>query len=230
MYNKKQNSKDRGSTLFLAMVVMGIMLILGVGVATILVHQIRETAVTEKTAVAFYVKETASDGFSVLDNWIEITWSGVEKKLEYKVTENEGEYAVAVRIDDDNYYFFGKEDEGGGSSGEGEGFSVSFQNPQSWADVSMYYQLKDESGGTIGVYPETMTDSTDFPGWKENQIDPTGVGEIRTFFCEGADTSCTTDGLHIIDVDVNKIIVSCYVDSFGDNGICNESLIFSVYE
>jgi hypothetical protein len=230
MFHKKQNSKDRGSMLFLAMVVMGIMLVLGVGVATLLVRQIRESGVSEKTAVAFYVKETALDGFSDLDTWTDITWSGAEEKLEYKVTENEGEHDVAVRIDDDNYYFFGKEDEGEGSSGEGEGFSVSFQNPQAWADVSMYYQLKDESGGTIGAYTDTMTTSADFPGWTENQIDPTGVGEVRTFFCEGADTSCTTDGLHIIDVDADKIIVSCYVDSFGDNGICNETLSFSVYK
>ncbi|MEA2092902.1 MAG: hypothetical protein U9P61_02965, partial [Patescibacteria group bacterium] len=130
MSHKKQQFNEKGSTLFLAMVVMGIMLILGVGIATILVHQIRETAVTKKTAVAFYLKETVSDPlFSfTLDTWEELTWSGVEEKLEYKVTENEGDNEFAIRIDDNSYYFFGVGSSGGGGDPAPGNFSVYYEN------------------------------------------------------------------------------------------------------
>jgi hypothetical protein len=211
MYNKKQNSKDRGSMLFLAMVVMGIMLVLGVGVATLLVRQIRESGVSEKTAVAFYVKETASDGFSVLDNWIEITWSGVEKKLEYKVTENEGEYDVAVRIDDDSYYFFGEsvdegsgdegsgdEEEGGGEDDYGEDILFAYyDNPYNWTEATMRYQaqLNDD---TLIIDKNTMTSSS-YPGWFYNEVDVTNIKKLRTYFCEGPEAEndgCSDDGLY----------------------------------
>ncbi len=215
MYNKKQNSKDRGSTLFLAMVVMGIMLVLGVGVATILVHQIRETAVTEKTAVAFYLKETASDGFSVLDEWVELSWSGVEKKLEYKVTENEGEYDFSIRIDDNSYYFFGKGadesggdegggDENGGDDGEGgEGdygeniLFAYYDNPYNWTEATMRYQaqLSDDS---FVIYTDTMTSSS-YSGWFYNEVDVTNIKKLRTYFCDGpkeGNDGCTDVGLY----------------------------------
>jgi hypothetical protein len=194
MFHKKQNSKDRGSMLFLAMVVMGIMLVLGVGVATLLVRQIRESGVSEKTAVAFYVKETALDGFSVLDTWTDITWSGVEEKLEYKVTENEEEHDVAVRIEDDNYYFFGKEDEGGGSSGGDSGGdseearrSFYYSNPNGWGSVEMMYGLFDETGNNPGGWPRVVMTPSEYSGWKVYEL-PDEIGsdikEIRIGFIE----------------------------------------------
>jgi type II secretory pathway pseudopilin PulG len=180
------------------MVVMGIMLVLGVGVATLLVRQIRESGVSEKTAVAFYVKETALDGFSVLDTWTDITWSGAEEKLEYKVTENEGEYDVAVRIDDDNYYFFGKEDEGGGSSGGDNGGgseearrSFYYSNPNGWGSVEMMYGFFDEKGTNVSGWQTVAMTPSEYTGWEvyefPTEID-SEVEEIRLVFGEeGAD-------------------------------------------
>jgi type II secretory pathway pseudopilin PulG len=201
MFHKEQQFNEKGSTLFLAMVVMGIMLILGVGVATILVNQIRETAVIEETAIAFYVKETAIDSFSTLDSWIEITWSG-EKKLEYKVTENAGEYDFAIRINDASYYFFGKESSGTGPDPEEGDYRENtlflyYDNPFSWTEATMRYQaqLIDDS---LVIYTDTMTPSS-YSGWFYNEVDVTDIKKIRTYFCDGpaeVNDGCNDIGLY----------------------------------
>jgi predicted dithiol-disulfide oxidoreductase (DUF899 family) len=247
MFHEKQQSNEKGSTLFLAMVVMGIMLILGVGVATILVHQIRETAVTKKTAVAFYLKETVSDPlFSfTLDTWEELTWSGVEEKLEYKITENEGVNEFAVRIDDDSYYFFGEGDIGGGGGGEtpSGGFSIYYENPSAWVDVSMLYGLYDSGGSIVGSWNTIDMTPSGYENWQTYEfptLDSNGA-YLRLGFCETGASSCTTDSEYRVykyDTDCfftkpvsskcNAGATSIYYENL--NGWADVSMLYGLYD
>ncbi len=200
-YRKQKSHKERGSMLFLAMVVMGIMLILGVGVATLLLRQIEESEVSEDTAVAFYVKETALDGFSVTDTWVDVSWSGSDKKIEYKVVENEGVNEVAVRIDDDKYYYFGEGESGGGGGEDPSGaLSIYYENAYGegggpWTDVSMLYGLHDSGGNLVGSWETVNMTSSGYGDWQTYDfptLDSSGT-YIRIGFCETGASSCTTD-------------------------------------
>ncbi len=200
MINKK------GSTLFLAMVVMGIVLVLGIGVATILVKQIREIRNIEDERISFYIQETALDGEIVLDEWVEL-WEEKEKVIKYLVSEEEGEHTVTVEIDG-RYYLFGDgvlQEDNGNDNGNGEtepeenAIFTYYDNPLDWDKVTMRYQAEfdDES---MDVLKSTMSDSSAYLDWKINEIDTSTISAVRTYFCDGeseeVEEDCEDDGMY----------------------------------
>ncbi len=207
MINKK------GSTLFLAMVVMGIVLVLGIGVATILVKQIREIRDIEEEKLSFYIQEMAIDEITYgeinLDEWVFMQWKEDGKIIKYIVTEEEGEKVVTVEIDG-KYYLFedgvmqegngnGNGDDNGTTEPEDDALFVYYDNPNEWSDVTMRYQVEfnDES---LAVFKSEMSNSPTYSGWKINEIDTSEISALRTFFCDGKEdevaSNCNDDGMY----------------------------------
>ncbi len=200
-------NKEKGSLLFLSMLIMSIVLTTGIGLSILLARQIKETAVIENALVAFYIAETAMDEISVEEVeknvWIEIDFEESGEDLAYKVIEENGDLVVIVKMGISHYAFDFIEKEPGEDPGEDpsepeeDTMIAYYNNPNSWGQVTMRYQAQ-HNNDTLAIYVDTM-DESEYSDWFENKIDTEDIKKIRTYFCEGPaeeNQTCQTDGMY----------------------------------
>jgi hypothetical protein len=190
--NRKKSKK--GSTLLLAMVVISTVLFAGIGVATILSRQIKEIPTVENEAAGFYLAETVVD-IMVKDGLEDFNCDSLSFVEWCEAEKIDTEYHIVVKVNN-NYYLFVKSI-GGGSGGEiiPDGlFTVYYNNPNNWDEVTMRYQIKGDT-----VYLKKMNEASEYPGWFKYEISTTNGMEIRSYFCDGppeGNTNCTDDGMY----------------------------------
>ncbi len=89
---------DKGSTLFLAMVIVSAVLAIGIGVSTILTRQVREAVILEDSAAAFYARETGIDADDATEEWNHLDWDGIEPKSAYRLLEDSNVEGKSGRV------------------------------------------------------------------------------------------------------------------------------------
>lgn len=187
----------KGSTLLLAMVIISTVLFAGIGVATILSKQIKETINIRNEVIAFYVAETVADmmrdgDLEQVSDCNNLNFG--EVAIECTATKTEQEYHIIIKVYNDYYRFVKEIDEEGSNGGGGESedtIKVYFQDP-GWATPKARYHFYFENGNMLNVYKSLSPSS--FDGWLESGINAdeyNNVTHVRIYLCqEENDTGC----------------------------------------
>ncbi len=198
--------ESKGSTLFLSMIIMSVVLTTGIAISLLLSRQIREIPVMEDHVVAFYVAESAIDHISELGEqfeegvWTEISFNELSKTFLYKAEKTtEGVFSVMVNTGDRYYSFDLKEkdyiEEDPPVEDPENVFVFNYENLLGWSSVTMRYQITDLSGA---ILRDDMT-PINYENWQRNEININEVNRLRTYFCEGLaeeNAGCQTDGMY----------------------------------
>ncbi|MCF7845528.1 MAG: hypothetical protein K9M12_02070, partial [Candidatus Pacebacteria bacterium] len=73
-------------------------------------------------------------------------------------------------------------------------FSVHYENPEKWSDVSMLYGLFDSTGNSVGEWTTVEMTPSEQENWQTHDfpaLDSSG-SYIRMAFCETGEDPCTT--------------------------------------
>ncbi len=186
--------KNKGSILFLAMVIMSVVLAAGLGVSVVLLRQIREAGGEEEVAIAFYVADTVIDEISSSEEFEEGVWKifsfeEVEREIEYKGESlGDGEYRITVNVGDEYYIFHRKvSDEENGNGIKEDIFTIHYNNPNNWEEVYLKYEEN-------GTYPcVSMSESGE---WFKYDIDATTMEKTRAIFYDDSGCPGVQDGVY----------------------------------
>jgi hypothetical protein len=192
-------NKEKGSFLFLAMVIISVVLASGIGASTILVRQLRKMNETEKAAVAFYVAETGldralNDVAFIKGEWVDIDIEEADRDSSYMVEdEGEEEYKVTVKVDNDYYVFNKTGEEGGGGGGNMTVYYANLKN--NWEKVYMRYSQYVNSTYVRNTVPMLSFSNN----WYKYEINKEDIISDELIILFGNSESNLPDGPYYID-------------------------------
>ncbi len=189
------NMNNKGSTLFLAMVIIGVVLASGMGVALLLSRQVGETEIRESSALSYYLAESVAEMMDKEDieeiDWQDFQRENEGRQIRYKGKknpENEEEYVVDVQVGG-NYFSFEKEKKEEhtivGEEETEEGFILIYYQTERWNNWEPPYIVKRDPLGNYGSSGTTgmeMEKSNNLRGWHFYKLDLEGHSYFEIAF------------------------------------------------